>query len=156
MAKRRSTPSNSQAPSVGSDLAEEGPGEFELTAAHEAIDAENLAGAHRKRNIAIGIGMRQVARFEDDGRVGSAVQHNLAEIAVAKLGMALADHLFDYPGLGYRRRNRGGDHPRAVAEDGDDVGNPQNILEEMRNEYDAAPAFLQPLEDGKQPLDLGR
>ena len=52
------------------ELAEQRARQLELAAAHEAVDAEHLAGADLERDVAIGAAERQPVDLEHDRRVG--------------------------------------------------------------------------------------
>ena len=63
-AERLSVAGYGQHAAVGPKLAEEDPRQFELPAAHEAVNAEHFAGAHIERDVVKGAGERQPARAQ--------------------------------------------------------------------------------------------
>ena len=77
------------------------------------------------------------------------------EVALLQLLVAGADHAVDDPALVDGGARFGRDRP-AVAEHRDAVADRQHVVEEMRDEHDAAPGLAQPAQQREQPLDLGR
>jgi hypothetical protein len=140
----------------GPQLAEQGAGEFELAAAHEAIDAEHLAAARGEGHVAIGGAERQAAGFEHDRRGRLARQADLAEIALFELLAPGADHPLDDPALVDLGGHRRGRDFAAIAENRDLVRHFQDVVEEMRNKDQAAAALLELDQHVEQPLDFRR
>ena len=95
------------------------------------------------------------AHVEDDRRVGPAVERDRAGVAAFKFLVAAADHALDQPALVDGAGRLGGDEP-AVAEDRDGVGDRQNVVEEVRDEDDAAAAGAHAAQHLEQALHLGR
>ena len=141
---------------VGAKLPEQGARELQLPAAHEAVDAQHLAGAGLKGHVAIGGEKRQGGGAKGDRRLGAAREPDLAEIAFLQLLAARADHALDDPALVDGRSDVGRRDLAAVAKDGDRVRNLQDVVEEMRDEDDASAALAQLGENAEQALDLGR
>ena len=141
---------------VGPQAAEQRARQLELAAAHEAVDAEDLAAARREAYVAVGRRQGQASGFEHDRRRRPAGQLDLAEIALFQLLAAGADHSLDDPALVDRGRHRRARNLAAVAKNRDLVGDLQDVLEKMRDEDEAASAALELDQHFEQPLDFRR
>ena len=144
-----------QRAAVGLDLAEQDACEFQLTASHEAVDAEHFAGARLERDVLQAAGQRQPVGLQHRRTIGRWRQRDIVRIGLLQRLAALADHRFDQGGLAGRGGCGLGDLP-AVAEHRHGVGDAQDVLDEMRDEDDAGAFVAQPPQGRKQALDLGR
>ncbi len=135
------------------DFPEQGAGQLDLAAAHETIDAGDFPGAQLERNIA------QLLAVAD----GFGRQHDRLGVIAREIGTfthvhadrAAPDHVGDHRVLGERGGGFGGDL-LAVAENRHRIGNFQHVVEEVRNENDAAAIRLDLAQNVKQPLHLRR
>ena len=82
----------------GPHLAEQRSRQFDLAAAHEAVEAEDFAAARRQRNVPIGA-PRSVRRSVSSttGRFGLSLSSDVADVALVQLARGRADHLLDDP-----------------------------------------------------------
>ena len=132
---------------------EQGPGQLDLAAAHETIDPGDFPGPQLERHIA------ELPAVAD----GFGGQHDGLAVIALEIGTfphvhadrAAPDHVGDHRILGERGGGFGGNF-LAVAEHRDRIGNFQHIVEEVRNEDDAAPIRLDLAQNVKQPLHLRR
>ena len=121
---------------VGPELAEQDPCQLELPASHEAVDAEDFAGAHLERDVLEAAGEREPACLQHHRPIARRRQRDIVGVGLLEGLAALADHRFDQGSLAGRGRLRLGDLP-AVAEDRHRVRDAQDVLDEMGNEDDS-------------------
>ncbi len=140
---------------VGRELAEQDPRQFELPAAHEAVNAENLAGVHLERDVLQAAGKREPVGLQHHRPIARRRQRDIVGVAFFQRLAALADHRFDQGALAGRGRCRFRDLP-AVAEDRHRVRDAQDVLDEMGNEDDAGAFIAQPSQRREQALHLRR
>ncbi len=129
--------------------AEEGAGELAAARAHQAEEAEDLAGADVEGDVLHHAGLGEAAGLEDDlgGRRGGAVGEEAGEVA--------ADHRADHPRDGEVGGGAGVDEA-AVAEDGDGVAELRHVAEDVADVDEGAALGLEPRHHVEEPRGLAR
>src|SRR5262249_36826856 len=123
-------PFDGELAALGLDLAEEGAGQFDLAAAHEAIDADHFTGPDANGHVAIGTAVGEMFGRQSDGTLAFGREFDLCRVTLLELLMPLADHALNDPALVDARRGLAGD-PFAVAQHGHRVCYAQHVVEEM-------------------------
>ena len=154
-AKRCAVAADLERAGIGLELADQGPHQLELAAAHEAVDAERLALAHREVDTLEGTPVAQPLDLQPHRRAHRRRQLEPVQIALLELGVIAADHQLDdlcLVELGRRCRA----HMPAVPEDRDVVGDRRDVVEEVRDEDEALALGPQPVDDLEELRHLGR
>jgi len=96
------SPAHDKCAAVGLDLAEQNPRQLQLSASHEAVDAEHFAGARLERDVLQAAGERQLVGLQDRRTIARWRQRDVVRIGLLQRLVALADHRFDQGGLAGR------------------------------------------------------
>ena len=148
-------PSSVRRPRAQPALAEQRARQLDLAAAHEAVDAGDLAGAQRQRDVA---DHRAVAeRLAPPARpacVSSPVSSALSPICISAEPRPIM--CADDAVLGRASASSSVTTLRPLRNTVIAVGDRQHVVEEMRDEDDAAALRLQPAQRLEQPRHLRR